>query len=127
MVTPGHYTLSCRLSGYSSLEPTQPSVEVYLATQREMKLPPFVMEKVVSSQTTYPSSDASSVVSPREWCMTKQAPSTNPIRSVRTSDFQIVPPRWFQDKGYGLNLKSEVRLDAQEPLSLNLKPSQGWP
>src|SRR4051812_15462604 len=56
LLPPSRYRLSCELKGYESLSGLQQNIEVYIATQKELRVPPFAMRKMARARTTQPPS-----------------------------------------------------------------------
>ncbi len=46
LLMPSRYQLSCELEGYESLSGTQRNILVFIATRRELKMPPFEMRRL---------------------------------------------------------------------------------
>src|SRR5262249_38670260 len=50
LLPPSRYKLSCELKGYENLDGLQRNIEVYIATQKELRIPPFAMRKIARIQ-----------------------------------------------------------------------------
>ena len=72
LLLPSWYELSCQPDGYENLSGTQRNIQVFIATRRELKLPPFELRKIPPGRAR-PSPPSAAFSSPAHWWLQPSA------------------------------------------------------
>jgi hypothetical protein len=110
LLLPSWYELSCQPEGYENLSGTQRNVQVFIATRRELKLPPFELRKIPPGRAR--PSPSAALSSPAHWL---QPSAFQRESSFKTSAELFESPASIRASAFAMPLGTRVATQLDWP------------